>query len=396
MPICAHPALRRLASLLFAVALLGMLGAASPASAQAMVKVNDNVNFKVGILIQPQADWQETANATNDGSNGFQQNLFIRRLRFLLAGQVAKNVFFFVETENGNLGKSTQAIGATTGAKSPGTGFALLDAVGEWRIDKAFNIQFGEIRSPVSREGLKSSPNQFMLDLSAYTFLASTALQNQSGRDTGVMFRGYFFCDRLEYRSAIFGGFRAPGVKNSPRFVERVQWNFFDTEVYSMPSYAGVNYGNKKILALGGAYDTQGDYRFASADLYLDVPVPVGSFESTLQYQYANGGTFLASIPEQSTYQIEAGVYVKKLKIAPIVRFEGKTFTQTINENKNEGRFAVGLNYYPYTKSESNFNIKFWWQRVTTKCINSASPCPGDSSNFTTDQFTVQMQAYYF
>jgi hypothetical protein len=398
MPICAHPAPRRLASVLFIVSLLAVIGGAFPAHGQALVKVNDNVNFKVGFLIQPQADWQEVANANNDGSGGFQQNLLIRRLRFLIGGQVAKDLFFFAETENLNLGKSTQAFGSTTGAKSPGTGFTLLDAVGEWRIAKEFNIQFGELRSPTSREGLKSSPNQFMLDLSAYAFLASTALQNQSGRDTGVMFRGYFFCDRLEYRSAIVGGLRLPGVKNSPRFVNRLQWNFFDTEVYSMPSYSGVNYGNRKILAVGGAYDTQGDYRFASADMYLDFPVPVGSFESTIQYQYANGGTLIASLPEQSTFQIEGGVYAKAAKIGPIVRYEQKAFTAAANSWQNESRYAVGLNYYPYPKAESNFNIKFWWQRVTVNCkVNpGAGACPVGASNFPTSQFTVQMQAYYF
>ena len=396
MPICAHPAPRRLASVLVTASLLALIGAAFPAHGQAIVKVNDNVNFKLGFLVQPQVDWTETINATGDGSNGFQQNLLIRRLRFLIGGQVAKDVFFFAETENLNLGKSTQAVGATTGGKSLGSGFSLLDAVGEWRIAKEFNIQVGEIRSPVSREGLKSSPNQLMLDLSAYAFLSSTALQNQSGRDTGVMFRGYFLCDRLEYRSAIFSGFRAPGVQNSPRFVNRLQYNFFDTEVYNMPSYAGVNYGNKKILAIGGAYDTQSDYRFASADMYLDFPVPVGSFESTVQYQYANGGTFLTSLPEESTFQIEAGAYFKGAKIAPIARYEQKTFTQSINEFKNEFRYAVGLNYYPYAKSESNFNIKIWWQRVTQKCAVATAPCPASSSNFITDQVTIQMQAYYF
>ena len=398
MPICAHPAPRRLASLLLTASLLVLIGVASPAAAQAIVKVNDNVNFKLGILIQPQADFQEVANSTNNGSGGYQQNLFIRRLRLLIGGQVAKNVFFFAETENLNLGKSTQAVGATTGVKSPGTGFTLLDAVGEWRIAKEFNIQFGEIRSPVSREGLKSSPTQFMLDLSAYAFLTSASLQNQSGRDTGVMFRGYFLCDRLEYRSAILSGVRLPGVKNSPRFVNRLQYNFFDTEVYSFVSYAGSNLGNKKILSLGGAYDTQGDYQFASADLYMDFPIPVGAFESTIQYQYADGGTFITTLPQQSTFQIEGGVYLKNAHLAPIVRYEQKTFTQTSAEWQNENRFAVGLNFYPYAKSPHNLNLKVWWQRVNQKCkVNpGAAACPGGAANFETNQFTFQMQAYYF
>jgi hypothetical protein len=396
MPTCAHPAPRRFGSALFAASLLLLLGATLPADAQALIKVNENVNFKLGLLIQPQVDWQETIKPTGDGSAGFQQNMLLRRIRFLIGGQVAKNVFFFAETDNSSLGKSTQAVGSTSGVKSPGSGFTLLDAVGEWRIAKEFNIQVGEIRSPVSREGLKSSTTQFMLDLSAYTFLTSSPLQNNGGRDTGVMFRGYFLCDRLEYRSAILGGFRQPGVKNSPRFVNRLQYNFFDTEVYNFVSYAGSNLGTKKILAVGAAYDTQGDYRFGSADLYMDFPIPVGSFESTIQYQYANGGTFLTALPQESTFQVEAGVYVKHSHIAPIVRYEQKTFTQAANEYKNENRYAIGLNYYPYEKSPHNFNIKVWWQRVTVKCAVATNPCPASSGNFATDQVTVQMQGYYF
>ena len=169
MPFSAHRALRTTARGLFAALFLLAFGRAQ-SEAQAIIKVNDNINFKVGMLMQPQADWQEVRNATDNGSGGFQQNFLIRRLRFLIGGQVAKNVFFFAETENGNLGKSTQAVGGAQAAKSLGTGFNLLDAVGEWRIAKEFNIQFGEIRVPISREALKGSTSQFMLDLSAYTF----------------------------------------------------------------------------------------------------------------------------------------------------------------------------------------------------------------------------------
>ncbi len=382
MPIAAHRALRTTARGLIAALLLLALGHAGRSEAQALIKVNDNINFKIGLLLQPQADFQEVANATNNGTGGYQQNLFIRRLRLLLGGQVAKNVFFFMETENSTLGKSTQAVGGATGTKALGSGFALLDAVGEWRIAKEFNIQVGAIRVPVSREGLKSSPTQFMLDLSTYTFATSAALQSNALRDTGAMLRGYFLCDRLEYRAGAFSGFRAPGVKNSPRFAGRLQYNFFDTEVYNFVSYVGANLGAKKILAIGGGYDTQNDYRYASADMFLDFPIPLGSFQSTIQYQYINGGTtFAAALPEQSTFQIEGGVYLKALKIAPIARYEQKTFTADVNTPRNEGRVALGLNYYI---SGHNANLKFWWQRVTPKV------------GFATNQFTFQMQAYYF
>ncbi len=384
MRICANPAPRRIGSLLLAAFFLVLLGTASPASAQAIVKVNDNVNFKLGLLLQGQADWQEVANATNDGSGGFAQNMLVRRVRFILGGQVAKDVFFYFDTENANLGKSTQTKSGSTGAKSLGTGFSLLDAVGEWRIAKQFNIQFGQILVPTNRWILTSSSSTFMLDQSAYNNLYSSGLQNYSGRDTGFMYRGYFFCDRLEYRSAVLSGYRAPGAQNSPRFTQWAQWNFFDTEVYNMPSYAGANYGKKKIFALGAGYDAQGSYKMASANLFMDFPIDLGSFESTVVYQYINGGTLIPTLPQENTFSAEGGLYFKDSRIAPIIRYEQKTFTATANTGKNETRYATGLNFYPYPNAPNNFNIKVWWQYVAPKV------------GVGTSEFTIQMQAFYF
>src|ERR1039457_2119458 len=198
----------RIRSNRFALVSVALLIALLPAvaNAQALVKVNDYVNFRLGILLQG--------------------------ARFILGGQVAKDVFFYFDTENASLGKSTQTLtSGTTGVKAPTTGFNILDAVGEWRAAKEFNVQFGEILVPINRWILTSSASTFMLDQSSYNIVPSTALQNNTGRDTGVMFRGYFFNDRLEYRSAFLSGFRQPGVKTAPRLTERLQYNFLDTEV---------------------------------------------------------------------------------------------------------------------------------------------------------------------
>ena len=80
-------------------------------------------------------------------------------------------------------------------------------------------------------------------------------------------------------------------------------------------SYPGSYLGTKKILAIGGGYDTQNDFRYASADMYLDFPIPLGSFESSIQYQYINGGKTFATLPQQNTFQIEGGVFLKGLEI---------------------------------------------------------------------------------
>src|ERR1039457_4744292 len=79
-----------LVSVSLAIALLPAV-----ANAQALVKVNDYVNFRLGILLQGQADFQQVANSANNDSGGWQQNMMLRRARFILGGQVAKDVFFY-------------------------------------------------------------------------------------------------------------------------------------------------------------------------------------------------------------------------------------------------------------------------------------------------------------
>src|SRR5512141_2539780 len=105
--------------------------AAKPAAAPApgsplQLKLGD-ATFRFGFLLQPQADFSQNQ------AGGYGQNFLLRRVRFIVAGQVTKSVFFFFETENSRLGNA-----AATGAKSFTTGLQTLDAVAEWRPKKAF------------------------------------------------------------------------------------------------------------------------------------------------------------------------------------------------------------------------------------------------------------------
>ncbi|MGZ8878022.1 MAG: hypothetical protein ACXW2O_07820, partial [Candidatus Aminicenantales bacterium] len=112
----------------FALVSLALLIALLPAvaNAQAVIKVNDVVNFKLGIVLQAWADWEGVSD-TAGNTAGFRQNLFLRRARFLVGGQVAKDVTFFFMTDNANLGKTTVG-GTGTGLKAPATGFVVQDA----------------------------------------------------------------------------------------------------------------------------------------------------------------------------------------------------------------------------------------------------------------------------
>ena len=71
----------RILSNRFALVSLALLIALLPAvaSAQAIIKVNDNVNLRFGILLQAWADWQGVSD-TAGNTAGFQQNSWMRQL----------------------------------------------------------------------------------------------------------------------------------------------------------------------------------------------------------------------------------------------------------------------------------------------------------------------------
>jgi hypothetical protein len=366
---------------LFSGIVAALLLAAGPAHAQAVIKVSDTVVLRFGVLLQAQADWLQFPNLAQTATTGYSQNLFLRRARLLFGGRLAKDVYFYVDTEDSRLGFNK------AGSSALGQGFQLLDAFGEWRIAEALILDGGLLSVPYSREAMTSSASEFFFDASTYASIQQIPTQSTGGnRDAGIVARGYVLDQRLEYRLGAFSGYRSPTASNPLRTSGRLQWEFFDREEMSSPDWVGsTRYGGcyltgKKVLALGAGFDMQMDYRYYSADLFASLPTgKAGSIEGKLQYQYLDGGTTFSNLQVQNTFQVDLGYYIKAVKIAPIVRYEQRNYNG--QEAKNDSRFAVGLNYYPY---KNNFNVKAVFYRV--------EPKTGVSLN----EFALQLQVYYF
>ncbi len=354
------------------------------ASAQAIIKVNDNVNFRLGILMQAWGDWNGQSDATG-GDAGYQQNLFLRRARFFLGGQVAKDVTFFFMTDNPNLGKSTQAVGGTTGVKAPGTGFIVQDAFIDWKIANEFHVQGGLILVPLCRNCNTSAVTLLSIDYGTWSFQESASTQSSVGRDTGFQAMGYLAGDHLEYRAGVYSGFRAPGVKNSFRFVGRAQYNVFDVEKGQF--YPGTYYGKKKILAIGAGYDTQSDYSAYAGDIFFDYPLGKGGITAQADYIHYDGGvTFnTAALFKQDVLFTEVGYFTgSDIKLMPFLRYEQQKYSDNINTKLNKTFYQAGIGWFPYG---ANFNVKAaYWRKQF----------PNDPNLATTNQFTVQIQLFYY
>ncbi|MCA1581456.1 MAG: OprO/OprP family phosphate-selective porin [Acidobacteria bacterium] len=330
-----------------ALAVAGLAPAAAPA--QVVVKVSDTVNFRLGFQLQGWSEWLQ-----DPVSEGYQQNFKIRRVRLIVAGQVAKNVTFFMQTDNANLGAS---VGTAT--KSLNTGLVMQDAFGEWHpfSNDMFIIDFGKMLTPFTRNSLQSTSSHLALDGGTWTFLQSAPLQNDAGRDVGLQLKSYLAADHLEIRTALLEGIRAPanangaGSRNPYRFAGRIVYNVFDTEKGYVP--VGTNLGKKKILSAGArAANCLIPTLFRQQELFTDV-----------------------------------GFYFKPIELQPFIRFETENFKDTIDHGRNIRRYMGGFNYYV---AQQNMKITAAYERI----VPGSQPATAKTKN--SNHFVVQLQFYYF
>ena len=346
---------------------LSVLVAAATASAQAMIKVDDNINFKVGVLLQPQADWTQDA-----ATRGYQQNLFVRRARLLLGGQLSPKVTFFMETDSPNLGK------VVAGQKTISTGFTLQDAYVEWKLADGLMLDAGLMFIPLCRNCFQSGATLLPLDYGAYSFLESAPTQSVVSRDTGFQARGYLAGNRVEYRIGAFQGKRDTLSRNAFRSAGHVQYTFFDTEAGFFTT--GTYLGKKKVLTVGAGYDTQSDYKAFAGDVFLDRPIgSAGAFTVQADLVHYDGGrTFV--LPRQNDFLVEGGYLFTKARLMPWVKLEGQRF-HSDGASRDQNRYQAGLSYF---HRAHNVNVKAGYGVI--------DPRAGRSLHL----FTVQLQLFYF
>jgi hypothetical protein len=347
-------------------ALALVLTTARPARAQLVITAGDDVTFKLGILGQFQADTLE--DPPGDANSN---NLFVRRLRLMFGGQVAKRVTFFVETDSPNLGK------ALPSGKSASPPEFIQDAYGEFKVHDAFAVDAGLMFVPFSRNSLQSAATLLPIDYGAYTFTQSAPTQSSTGRDTGFLARGYLLGNRFEYRLGAFQGLRDSRSHNPFRYVGRVQYNFFDTDTGFF--YAGTYIGKKRVLSVGGAFDSQQHYRGYDADAFLDYPIRGGTITGQVDFNHFDGDETLPTLPRQHNRLIELGYLIAALKLTPVLQYTSRDITSATAGD--EHRWSVGVNYW---WAGHNANIKGAFARI--------SPTASPSQN----EVTVQFQLFYF
>jgi phosphate-selective porin len=111
-----------------------------------------------------------------DKSWGGESSFFIRRMRIIFSGQVAKNVYFYVQPDFAS---------APSSSSGPQHFVQLRDAYFDVGVDKdnEFRFRIGQSKVPYGFENMQSSQNRLPLDRADGT---NSAVSNE--RDLGVFF----------------------------------------------------------------------------------------------------------------------------------------------------------------------------------------------------------------
>lgn len=372
-----------------AVLAAALLGLAAPASAEWKVAGEDGSSFiKLGFLAQGRAEWEE-----DPGTRKTSQNLYLRRFRILMGGQITPQLSFFFETDSPNLGKYDP----NTGQKVAGDMF-IQDMFVTYTFSKEFMLDGGMLLIPVSHNSGQGATTLLPVDYGPYSFAHGGVTDSRVGRDYGVQARGYLFNSHLEYRLGVFQGARNLGEwdKDPPppdadapfRYAGRIVFHLAEPETGFF--YAGTYHGKKTVFSIGFSADLQDTYKTYGADLFWDQPLASGDAVTfQFNYLYFDGDDTFTALPAQNTYLYEFGYYHGASKLGLFGQIAVRDFVQ--EKFQDERRWQAGLAWWG---RNHNFNLKAGYTviyqdhaRVDENTVHG---------HVYRDQYTLQCQVFMF
>jgi len=301
------------------ILLLGFLVLPAPLGAQTAL---GPVTVGAGL----QTSFLHTGPATGSSTDQFQLN----SARIYVNGPVADKIKFMFNTEYDG---GTNKIG-------------VLDAVGRIEVSPQFNIWAGRFLPPSDRANLYgpyyshewATFQDGIQD--GYPFVAT-------GRDNGVVYWGDF-AKKVKLSLGAFDGATATG---NPKILgaARVQIDFWDPEggYYLNGTY----YGDKNLLAIGGATQLQSGKTASTADFLMEKKLPGGGVVS-IESEYSNynrlGGYDAGYAKSQGAYALGSFLFPKAVgmgKFEILGKYAKAEFTHGRTPSYNQKTTEINFNY---------------------------------------------------
>jgi hypothetical protein len=256
-----------------------------------------DATLNMQIYIQPR--FQLTENGAPSGQDT-SYDLFVRRTRIQVNGDVGKNFLYLIQVDNANFGK----YGNFTSR------MIVQDAWASWgpggtKGDNVLLIEAGLLFIPNSRFTIMSSGNKPSIDGHPDMLRGFAATQYPADRTTGVQFRGWALGKKIGFRGGLFEGTQ-PNVgaglnpKHNPAVALFMNFDLIGSEEGGW-LYQGMLFGKDPVLSvsLAGTYQSQAvrnlkgiaDQRSLTSTVFFDYPM-AGDQELAITlggYLFGNG-----------------------------------------------------------------------------------------------------------
>jgi hypothetical protein len=269
---------------------LALVLLALPSASRAMrVQVPiDGVTLNVSVQLQGQLLANEDGNAAG---TGWSADVFVRRTRLLVNGDVGQNLSYLLQLDNANFGKYGNYTGRAI-VQDAWVGWAPTGISGP---DVVF-IDAGLLLIPISRHLLESTTNFVTADVHTDSFRL-TGNQFPGLRETGAQVRGWLFGKKVGFRGGVYEGTRAINVAGADRKSLPQVAGFVNVDVLGSEEgawlYGAYKWGKDPVLSVSvsGLYQSLAvktavqpasaqsftDQELGSAGLYLNVPTSEAS-----------------------------------------------------------------------------------------------------------------------
>jgi hypothetical protein len=269
------------------------------------------------------------ASTGTDGGATINQFL-LNSARLYISGPVTEHIKFMFNTEYDGASNN----------------IGILDAVAQISVSSKVNFWAGRFLPPSDRANLYGPyySNEFKVYTDGiqdgYPFVFQ-------GRDNGLMYWGDFG-KIVKVSAGVFDGGSATG--NSKLLgAARVQLDFWDKEdgYYLNGTY----YGDKNLLAIGGATQFQSGHTAATIDFLLEKKLPNGGVVS-IESEYSNynglGGYNSAYANSQGAYGLGSYLFPKKVGIGQfqlLGKFAKAEFTEGKTPSYTQKTTEININY---------------------------------------------------
>jgi len=402
-------------------------------SAGAVPVVEDKekgIAVNVGVLLQP--TFQMTMPATAGGEQApcgegrrcsagigsprgtANYDFFLRRARIMVWGSATKEISFFVDTDEPNLGKG--------GDYTPRT--FIQDAFATYSFNPMARLDMGLMLVPFSHHTLEGATSLNALDYHSDLIKFPVG---RTWRDAGVQFRGVAAGDHIHYRLGLFEGVRNGQVAavpanmlglskptlnpgGVPRLTGTIRANILGVEPDFF--FKGMYFSTTPIISVGAGIDFQPNsmvtvnvdkgrleyknYTAGSADVFVEYPLTADD-EIVIKGAYYNWGTgttntaaLAANISGSYSWYAEAGF--RHAWIEPIA-FIDYLYAKKKNAPNAPTTMALhgGANFWIM---KHNFNIKtdVGWKHIDRDPGDNKTPANETWKDF---MWTTQAQLFF-